>query len=263
MLLDVLDRLLTPCPRPVRALGYLREAIGIYGRFRRCRGHWREHIDQCRSTIQQGLLRCSERRKAVVLGAGLLHDVPLAELAASFREVLLVDIVHPFRSRWSTRRLGNVRRVTADITNTVYDLYRASDEPEMPLPRSKPDLLLDDPEIDFAVSLNLLSQLPCMPIEYLTRFKAHSIEEIEDYARDVIQAHLDYLDRLPGCVVLITDVERLKIDMLKRVVERKDLLFGQKFQKQGEEWEWRLAPCPEADPRHHYFRRVVGISDWK
>src|SRR5580704_10230849 len=99
MVLDVLDRLLTPCPRPVRALGYLREAIGIYGRFRRCRDYWREHIERCRFIIQNGLSRCSERRKAVVLGAGLLHDVPLAELASSFREVLLVDIVHPFRSR--------------------------------------------------------------------------------------------------------------------------------------------------------------------
>ncbi len=259
----LLDYILTPCPRPVRALGYLREAIGIQRRYRRCREHWRPHIERCRSIIQKGLARCSQRRTAVVLGAGLLHDVPLPELASSFRKVLLVDIVHPFQSRWKTRRFGNVRRATADITNTVADLYRASDEPDMPLPRSKPDLLLDNPEIDFAVSLNLLSQLPCMPIEYLARYKAHSVQEVDDYARDVIQAHLDYLDRLPGRVVLITDVERLKIDMLNRVVERKDLLFGLKLPKQGDEWEWRLAPCPEADSRHHYYRRVVGIADLK
>ena len=259
----LLDNILTPCPRPVRALGYLREAIGIQRRYRRCREHWRPHIEQCQSIIQNGLARCSERRKALVLGAGLLHDVPLLELVTSFQEVLLLDIVHPMSSRWKTRRFGNVRRVTADITNTVNDLYLASDEPEMPLPRSKPDLMLGDREIDFAVSLNLLSQLPCMPIEYLARYKAHSSQETDDYARDVIQAHLNYLDRLPGRVVLISDIERLKIDMLNRVVERKDLLFGLKLPKQGDEWEWQLAPCPEADSRHHYYRRVVGIADWK
>jgi hypothetical protein len=263
MFLDLLDQLLTPCPRPVRALGYLREAMGIQRRYRRCREHWREHIERCKSIIRKGVDRCAQRRKAVILGAGLLHDVPLAELASSFHEVLLVDIVHPFRSRWRTRRLGDVRRVTADVTNTVHGLYWASDEPEMPLPRSRPDLLLDDPEIDFAVSLNLLSQLPCMPIEYLARYKAHSSQEIDDYAHDVIQAHLDYLVRIPGRVVLITDVERLKIDMMNRVVERKDLMFGLKLPKQDEEWEWRLAPCPEASPHYHFYRRVVGIADWK
>jgi hypothetical protein len=41
------------------------------------------------------------------------------------------------------------------------------------------------------------------------------------------------------------------------------LLFGLKLPKQGEEWEWKLAPCPEADSRHHYYRRVVGIESWK
>jgi len=105
--------------------------------------------------------------------------------------------------------------------------------------------------------------LPCMPMTYLARHRAHPAAAIDAYARDVIQAHLDYLNRLPGRVVLITDIERLKIDMLRRVVERTDLLFGLTLPKQGEEWEWKLAPCPEADPLHHYYRRVLGIERWK
>src|SRR5580658_5877295 len=160
MLLDFLDRLLTPCPRPVRAMRYLREAIGIRRRYRRCRQHWQDHIDHCRSIIQRGMQHCTQRRKAVILGAGLLHDVPLEELASAFREVLLVDIVHPFLSRWRTRHLRNVKHLTADITNTIHDVYWVSDEPDRALPRSRPDLLADDPEVDLTISLNLLSQLP-------------------------------------------------------------------------------------------------------
>jgi hypothetical protein len=244
-------------------MGYLREASGIRRRYRRCRAHWQSHIDRCRAVIHQAMSRCDQRRKVVILGAGLLHDVPLDELAGAFREVILVDIVHPFFSRRQTRRLPNVKRVTADITNTVRDLYWAADDPDIPLPRSRSDLFLDDPEIDLAVSLNLLSQLPCMPITYLTRFRAHPPQAAADYARDVIQTHLHYLGRFPGRVALITDIERIKIDLGNRVVERKDLLFGLSLPKPGEEWEWRLAPCPEADSRHHFFRRVVGIADWK
>ena len=88
-------------------------------------------------------------------------------------------------------------------------------------------------------------------------------EKIEEYARDLIRAHLAYLDRLPGRAALVTDFERLKITRHDAVVERRDLFFGVKLPKWGEEWEWRLAPCPEADPNHHYYRRVVGIPDWK
>jgi hypothetical protein len=207
--------------------------------------------------------RCTSRRKALILGGGLLHDVPLKEISANFREVLLVDIVHPFFGRWFTRKFKNVRRVTADVTNSVEALWWISDEPDLPIPKSKPALYLDDPEVDFTVSINLLSQLPCMPMTYLSKQRAHSPQAIDDYARDVIAAHMAYLDRLPRKVVLITDIERLKVDPMRRIVERRDLLFGLKLPKSGEEWEWRLAPCPEADPKHDFVRRVVGIEEWK
>lgn len=197
------------------------------------------------------------------MGAGLLHDVPLAELAGQFREVILIDIVHPLASRWRTRRFGNVHRYTADITNTVNAAYRVAWDADQPLPLSRPTFFLDDPEVDFSVSVNLLSQLPCMPMAYLQRQRAHSTAKIEDFARQLIQAHMDYLSALPGRVALITDVERLKYTAMNQVVERRDLFFGLKLPKWGEEWEWQLAPCPEADPHHHYYRRVVGIADWK
>lgn len=263
MFLEMLESLLTPCPRSVRAMGFLKESIGIRRRYRRCRDDWQEHLEHCRETILQGMQRCEQKRKAVVLGAGLLHDVPLRELSTTFREVLLVDIVHPFFSRWRTRTYKNVRRVRADVTNTVDELYWVSDEPDKRLPLSKPMLFLNDPELDFTASVNLLSQLPCMPQAYLTWYRAHPQERRDAYARDVIAAHLDYLSKLPGHVTLITDIERHKIDMTGKVVEVRDLLFGLKLPRTGEEWEWKLAPRPEADFNHHFYRQVVGIADWK
>jgi hypothetical protein len=263
MLREIFEYFLTPCPRSVKAMGFLYEASGIQGRYRRCRDYWAEHIAKTRATILNGVERCNKHRKAVILGAGLLHDIPLDELSAKFREVILVDVVHPLASRWRTRRYRNVRRVSSDITNTIDAAYRVAWDADQLLPHSEPTLFLDDDEVDFTASVNLLSQLPCMPMSYLTRQHTHSDQAIDDFARDLIRAHIKYLDRLPGAVTLVTDIERLKYDLMHRIVEIRDLLFGEKLRKSGAEWEWKLAPAPEADRKYSYFRRVVGIANWK
>jgi hypothetical protein len=260
---ELVRHLLTPYRRAVSAMGFPAEVGGIRARYRRRRAEWANHLEKSRSVVLRGARLAEQGRKAVILGGGLLHDVPLADLAGMFREVILVDLVHPLASRWQTRRLRNVRRVTADITGTIDAAYRVAWDADRPLPRSEPTLFLNDPEVDFTASVNLLSQLPCMPITYLNSQGAHSPEKVEEYARDLIRAHLAYLSRLPGKVALVTDIERLKITPTGKIVERRDLFFGVPWPARGEEWEWRLAPCPEADRAHHYYRRVIGIADWK
>lgn len=244
-------------------MGFIQEISGIQGRYRRVKDAWASHVDHCLQTIRQGMALTPQRRKAVILGAGLMHDVPIAELCQQFREVILVDIFHPFSSRWKTRKFANLRRVSADITNTVDQAYRVAWDHDEPLPASKPDLFLNDPELDFTASVNLLSQLPCMPMTYLQYQRVHSTEKVLDYVRNLLSTHMAYLRQLPGVVTLITDIERLKYNLMNQLVERKDLFFGIPPPTGGTEWEWRLAPCPEADERHHFYRRVIGIPDWK
>jgi hypothetical protein len=94
-----LQSLLTPCPRSVRALGYLRESLAIQSCFERCCYAWAPHLRRSRDVILNALARCRRRRKAVVFGSGMLYDVPIDELAAAFHEVVLVDIVHPLGTR--------------------------------------------------------------------------------------------------------------------------------------------------------------------
>lgn len=263
MLAQLVEYWLTPSSKATRAMGYVPEVIGIRARYARCAAYWEEHLKRTREVILQGAARAQKRRKAVILGGGLFHDVPISELSQMFEKVVLVDIVHSFVSRWKTRRYPNVHRLTADVTNTVEALYRVAHREDQPLPVSEPTLMLDDPELDFTASVNLLSQLPCMPESYLKKQRAHSPEAIRAFSAQLIEAHLKYLSQLPGAVALITDIMRLKIDTLGRVVERRDLLYSHVLGKFGSEWDWRLAPIPEVDRNYHYFRRVVGIPDWK
>src|SRR5205823_2719658 len=125
MFAELLERLLTPCPRPIREIGYLRELINIRKRSRQCAAAWQPHFENVRNTIRAAIARCPQRRKAVILGSGWLNDVPLAELADAFREVALVDVLHPFAVRRAVRRRPNVRLLTADVTGTVSAVHYA------------------------------------------------------------------------------------------------------------------------------------------
>lgn len=262
MILELIEYLATPCSWTVRKLGYLNGQLGIKVRHRQCRRAWRGHLERTRQVIRAAILECPQRRKAVVLGSGLLLDVPLADLAATFREVVLVDVVHPISVHLAARWYGNVTLLRSDVTGTAAELVQAARDPSRPLPRSAPQLFCDDPEVDYVVSVNLLSQLPYVPSYYLEK-RSRSGPEIDAYARDLIDAHLDYLHRLPGTVTLITDVEKLKVDQEGTIAERFDILYGVPLPWPGDEWTWEHVPLGHVSPDFAWQRRVCAVSNIK
>src|SRR5262249_20623975 len=145
-------------------------------------------------------------------------------------------------ARWRRRRFANVMALTADVTNTAEALLRAAKASGEPLPVSQPTLFLEDGEVDLVASVNLLSQLPYLPSEFLRRVGSRSEREITEFSRGLIRAHLDYLLRMPGVVALVGDVEQQKLDRGGAVVARTDTLHGVKLPWRGEEWVWPLAP---------------------
>lgn len=263
MLAELLEYALTPCPRYVRRMGYLYEAVAIRARAARCRAAWAPHQERTRAVLRAAVGRCPRRRKAVVLGSGLLLDVPLDELAAVFREVVLVDVVHPLGTGWRRRRFANVRTVAADVTGVAEAVLAAARDPAAPLPRAEPTLFCDDGDVDLVASVNLLSQLPYRPATYLTRAGVHPAEAVDAFARDLVAAHLDYLRRVPGVAALVADVEELTVDTKGAVAAREDTLYGVPPPHGDEEWVWELAPRPEAHRHFSYHRRVVAVLDWK
>ncbi len=262
MLSDWIEILINPCPSWAREMGYVRELIGIRRRYRQWRSAWQPHCEHSRQVIRQAINRCRQRRKAVVLGSGFLLDVPLAELSTSFREVILVDLLHPLTTRWRTRRYQNVMLLAADVCGTAEAVWRAVEE-RSPLPRATPELFVADAEVDLVVSLNLLSQLPCIPEQYIRRTGTHSSAEITSYCRDVVQTHLDYLRRLPGVVTLIADFEARTISSAGNEVARHGTLYGVEFPFAGERWDWPLVPRKRSFPHHGEHLIVAGVVDIK
>lgn len=250
MIAEALAWLLTPCPVHIRRLGLLAESVAIDARHRRCRAAWAPHLAATRAAVVEAIGRTPRRRTALVLGSGALLDLPLAELAGAFRRVVLVDVVHPWRARLASRGFANVTRVTDDVTGVL----EAVSIGELASPR--PCQLIDDPEVDLVASLNLLSQLPVIPVRRLDGRAAP--EPLAALAQDLVRSHLADLERSRASTLLISDVERVVVGRDGREIERSSLIADLPEPPHDREWWWDIAPAPEADPETSERRRVVA-----
>jgi hypothetical protein len=256
LVLHFLEGMFLRCPRHVRVMGYLDEIVAIGARFREVQTEWLPHLQRSKEFVRRAIAQSAPRRTAVIFGSGRLLDVPLAELAAAFERVMLVDIVHLGEARRQCRPFANVALAALDVSGVSEAVYHLGPNGG-PLPHSQPTLFLDDPRVDLVVSMNLLSQLPYTPCKYLRRWKNYSDRELEDFARHLIDAHLSFLSRFACSVCLLADEAYLTYDAAERLIEVREALHGAILPWPGEEWIWRLAP--RAKPGEtSLFHRVRG-----
>lgn len=136
MLADLIRLVAMPAPLDHRRVGCVSDSVRLASRSRRCRAAWAPHLAATREAILASAATAGRRRTAIVLGSGLLDDVPLAELAAGFERVVLVDAVHPWSARRSARRFSNVERLTADLSGSFAFLLGRAETLQSGLPRS-------------------------------------------------------------------------------------------------------------------------------
>ncbi len=247
----------------VRALELDKASLDVEARYKRCATPWQPHLKRTRAVILRSAHLTKKRRKAVIFGAGLLHDIPLAELSELFQTVVLVDVVHSRSCQIQASLFPNVSCLRADVTGTASFLIRAR-KTGAPLPPIEPDLFKDDESIDLTVSVNLLSQLGCAPAEFLRT--SHTPGEIRAFQRHLIESHLTYLRQRPGHSALITDVawsRRPAPHPQAPTQGRREVLHQVPMPPPDEAWDWLIAPAPESDPHHDLIAHVAAYSDWK
>lgn len=254
--------LATPIPRHLKAMGYGVELSKLETRGTRCQAAWRHHVECTRSVILEAAGRRAERRTVLIIGSGLLFDIPLAELSRQFRAVILVDIFHPWKVRKEARRYPNVRLQQLDVTGVLKEVYaRARGGRALETAECKPNFFLDD-EIDLVVSANILSQLAVLPNGYASRWiKKSNNGQIKVFSRRLVINHLDWMASFAGGVCLIADLERLYCDG-DDVVSREGSLWGVDLPEGGREWQWDLAPRPEIELNQDVRHRVVGYAEF-
>ena len=251
--------------------GHLAQQVALWARHKRQAAAWSPHLERCQTLALAAAHACPEhtRRTALVLGSGLLLEVPLDELSALFARVVLADMAFLPEVRARAARLGNVDTLEVDLTGQLDRLAKdqsiSSDAPPEIGPTETAETTESTglagvaahlPELDFAYSANLLSQLPLFALDALPSL-------VEEKARaqlgaELVRQHLAGLRSLGCPACLVTDVTER--GLRRGVVDYEaDLLFGVDLGQGGERWTWRMAPRGEAVPGLDVEREVRGM----
>jgi hypothetical protein len=228
-------------------IGY---SVNLWSRAGRCSRQWGEHEENSRSAILQAMGGLRQSRTAVVLGSGLLRDVPIKELAQAFDTIVLVDLVHLASVRLWIRLKGyrNMRLIERDLSG--YDELAAGSVPE-PL-----GFLRSVPYLDFVVSANLLSQIGRGAMR---RYEAEQPGRMpDDTGARLIGAHLADLAALPCRTCLLTDTSYAVIDRTGKVHDDADLLHGISPPTAKTCWSWPVAPIGEESADYQIVHRVIA-----
>lgn len=261
MLSEALKYLTTPCAPHLKSMGYLRELIALGARARRCQAAWAPHLAATKETIIDAINSTQQREKAVVLGAGILSDIPLKTLSDSFRSVELIDICFLRQTRKAVRPYSNLTLHTYDITGIARALYdwTRTDLDTAPLPGPGLPDIQELANADLVISANVVSQLPLIPLDVLRKHKP-DVEEtvVTAFARKMIESHIALLRSLSATVCLVTETKREYCDG-DQVLETEDPLFGYLLNAVGKEWEWDLAPPDEVSADYAIRNHVIGL----
>ncbi|MBL4801181.1 MAG: hypothetical protein JKY45_04750 [Emcibacter sp.] len=234
MIFEAIQHILTPARKEVKALGYVREAIAIEERYGRCRKAWADHLDQCQQKILVTAGGIAPGSTIMIIGSGALHDVPMAALLALGHSLVLVDIIHLPKIRKLYQKNTAVRFITQDVTGLVGPLF---------YDKAATAVIDSLPSVDLVVSLNILSQLPLNLISYAQKYK---ISLPDDFAAEVMRAHVSRLRSLAPQALIIGDMARSYHQGVE-ILDRESALPEIGLPAPSDLWDWNIAPVGELD----------------
>lgn len=246
MLAEMLVWAGTQASRPARQLGYARAAVSLWSRRRRWTREWAEHEANTRDFALKTVGACRHRDTVWLLGGGTLADLPLAELSKLFRRVLVFDIAWLPQARALARSWPNVELRLADVTGMVQPLSEWRLGMPLPIPSAEAMRELDPVPPDCVLSLNLLSQLPLLPMEYVQR-QGMTLQAAEAFGRAILQAHLHGLQDLACPVGLTADARRIWRSRTGEVVLSESAVMEVRLPPPDKTWHWPVAPRGEID----------------
>jgi hypothetical protein len=258
MLYDLITSLTTPCSPYIRRMGYLSEAIEMRGRSQRRQAAWQPHLDNTLRFVLSSAEKCRSRNKAVILGSGLLLDVPLAELSSLFRDVVLLDVVCLPEVRRKVMDHRNTVFVEHDVTNVSELLYQngQSNISELPEPASSLPGACHDAGL--VISLNILSQLWVVPRAYASQ-RMRGLDEyaVDEWCSRIVASHYAALSSLSCDVCLVADHGFVKRDKKGGVISQGSTVYGLALPEPDASWTWNIAPI-EKTSREFSKELIVG-----
>ncbi|OQP86073.1 hypothetical protein BTR14_12880 [Rhizobium rhizosphaerae] len=252
MILEALNYAASAALTPASFRPFIGGSVRLWARARRCAKAWAPHEAQCHAAVEAMVAEMKQRRTVVVLGSGLLRDVPVKALSRAFDTVVLVDLVHlaSIRAWLALNGIRNAKLISRDLSGAQAILAGLPAEPLA--------FLRQVPALDLVISANILSQMP-IGLRRSLEGQGRPIEEAT--LSRIVDAHLEGLASLPCRRLLLTDCDYTVRDRAGTVVETADLLLGNTLPPEEAEWIWPVAPFGEEGRDIEILHRVVAVRD--
>lgn len=227
--------------RILSRMGYYSYQSGLIYRHLNQSGGWDSHLKNCRNFIIRAIDHCKPE-KITVLGSGWLLDLPLAEMHEKTEKINLIDIVHPPEVKEQVKDLPNVELFEDDVTGGLinevwkktsrYSFFRKSNSLEdIMIPSYSSE---NDPGL--VISLNILTQLESLPLDYLRKKFKVSDEDCTLFRIKVQNSHIDFLKKHRS--VLISDYSEVTTLKNGEIIPAATLLADLPEAMMREEWSW-------------------------
>lgn len=194
----------------LRKMQYFSDQEGIMRRYIQEKNNWDLHLKKSKDFILKSA-ETKKKGKVVVLGSGWLLDLPIDKLSTEFKEVILVDIIHPKQILHKIKKYKNVTTVKADITgeliNFIYHSLKTDrKKKQKTLINAANSFSFSLPEnTDFVISLNIMCQLHIILIDYIKKHYKLTDSELQKLILQIQQSHIRILPKEKSCI--ITDIE--------------------------------------------------------
>ena len=249
MIIEALQYAATTPVTPSEFRPFIGSSVSLWSRATRCKDEWAAHEGSCRRFVADTIGQMRQRRTAVVLGSGLLRDMPVEALARTFDTVVLVDLVHLASVRlWlKVKRLDNVRLVHRDLSGFSDALAEGRPEPLA--------FLRQVPYLDLVISANLLSQIG---VGAERRLEQDMDVSPADVVPQLLEAHLRDLTALPCTTILLTDVAYRIVGRSGETLKSADLMHGVPAPDGDERWPWLVVPFGEQGRDYQIVHQVIA-----
>ena len=240
------------------------DSRGIYKRFLHEANHWQNHLTNCKNYISKYLLEKSARN-IVILGSGWLLDIPVEDMLKKAEKIQLIDIVHPPEILHKYKKEPKCHFIQTDITGGLLKhLYTLSKSKNFSLTNMLNYGESDEPfniaaDVDMVISLNLLSQLNGLIIEYLKNKYTLTENDLLTLSKHIQENHLAILPKNKS--IIITDTEEIISDMHNHFIKKNPLIFTVLPNlKDKREWIWEFDTQGTYYPHKKTHMKVIAGS---
>jgi hypothetical protein len=229
--------------RILTRMGYYNYQNGLIYRFLNQENGWESHLWNCRRLILKALDLYSPE-KVTVLGSGWLLDLPFAEMVERTKRICLIDIVHPPDVIKQVEGYNNVELIEQDITGGLIEqIWNKTGEYGLfnrirSLENISYTGFNQDEDPGMVISLNILTQLELLLVNFLNKRSKIKEEEINTFRIEIQKHHLDFL--LKHRSVLISDYAEVITSRKGSVKTITTLLTDLPPFQFREEWNWNF-----------------------